>query len=334
MSFDSFISGSSEHLNKCSSSNKNNSPMTSTIINFTNDTSNTSKSPDNSLMDEEQCKFIINVFKSNDDDLHSQNEETLLKIAKKYEKHFIPLNNETVDLNTQTYMDLLLEKANVDLQKLQDVSKNQTIEHMDSDDIVIATPPSTSKECSSKQNNQDVITDEKYQDQDQDSDLIAFKTMCDALLKITAVDTVTLNSSANTKKNNQENPLILEQVNADVLRCKNNRQCVPSTSNWAIDTTCSESDTDITKDLAHKKHIFRNVNSSEESSPEYLNEVSQKQYSCQNKKIKLNKKTNTNDLKKVNTFVKKEENGIFYYAPDGKVHQDMLAFIDKQKYGC
>lgn len=346
-------SSSSKLLKSYSNTNRNDSPDPSTIVmleNYTSETKNSENSLNNSQINEEECKFIINILKSDDVDLHSQNEEALIKIVKKYEKHILPLSNENMELNTQTCMDLLLQRATADLQNHQDLSKNKTTEYMASNDI-IATPPFESEELNSKQNNEDVIAVKN--DQDQDPDLIAFRDMCNGLLNIAALDNVTLNSSM-TEKNNQENHLMLKQVNADVLVCTNNSKCVPGPSklNSTMEPICSKPDAHIPKHVDNRKRIFVNsmFDSSEERSPEYLNELSQKQNSRQNKKLKYSKnilKNNTechsdsiviekqvNDSKNINTFVRKEENGFFYCAPNGIIHQDMLAYINKQKYGC
>uniref|UniRef100_A0A2S2R3P7 Uncharacterized protein n=1 Tax=Sipha flava TaxID=143950 RepID=A0A2S2R3P7_9HEMI len=444
MNLNSFTSSSSEHLKNCSSPNEKNRLKVSSVVSLSNDTSKTKNFPDNSQINKEDCKFIINILKSNDVDLNSQNEQMLLNIVKKYEKDILPSNNENMELNTQTFMDLLLHKATIDLQNhqdvsknqtienmdsnsnniiivtppsksnelnlkesdedfitvknkqdvsknqtienmdsnsndiiivtpssksnnlnlkesdedfitvknKQDVSKNQTIEHMDSDsDDIIVTPPSKSKELNLKESDEDIIT--VNNDQDQDPDLITFKTMCDTLLKITAVGNVIPSSSSITEKSNQENSMIFKQKNADVLICENNMDCVPSTSKLNSNI-CYKPDIESSKNVSCKKRQFKNLllDSSEESSLEYLNELSQKQYSCPNKKYKFKSSANTlksntehhsdniviskqvNDSKKINTFVRNEENGFFYCAPDGKIHQDMLAFISKQKYGC
>lgn len=351
MSLNNFTSSSSEHLKSCSSPNEKNSLEISSVIDLSNDTSKTKDVVDNNQINEEECKFIINVLKSNDVDLHSQNELMLLNIVKKYEKDILPSNNENMELNTQTCMDLLLHKATIDLQKHEDVSKNQTIELMDSDDIIISTPPSKFKEINSKESNENVITVKN--NQDEDPDLITFKNMCNALLRIASDDNVIPNSNLITKKNNQENLPVFKPVNADVLICENNMDCVPGTSKLNSDI-CYKLNYDSSEIVSSKKRKFKNLmlDSSEESSPEHLNKLSQKQYSL-NKKFKFYSSTNilinnteyhsdniviskqVNDSKKkINTFVRKEETGYFYCAPDGKIHQDMLAFISKQKYGC
>ncbi|XP_001947472.2 uncharacterized protein LOC100167003 [Acyrthosiphon pisum] len=368
-----------------------------------------------SQLNKAQCKFLIDKIHSNESILNSQDEKLLCEIVDKMKGNIFSSNTDLLDLNTQQFMDLHLKGAFQRLNALSptsdlDSSKTPTIKKINSDNSTVISPQPLIDELRNseiKNNNPIIVNDPdisekinypspkidlelsvrdhyvEYPGKDQDMEIIAFRAMCEALLKIGAVDNnIKDNNKTIVKKNNQLN----KHVKHNVIRGSNSTEYDHSTSK--LDSFKGVND--ISKRLARKRHQINDLrfDSSDDSSPEYSNELSSKQYNSKRKiskisfsknNLKINSKcysdTNTiqpknvkkiklcdsifedkevdcmlieNKLPKVQNVINnlkckninddsleqtkqlKENQTIFYFQTNGKVHKDMLNSINKK----
>lgn len=366
-----------------------------------------------------QYKFLVDKIHSNETILNSQDEKLLCEVVEKMNDNIFSPNTNLSDLNTQQFMDLHLEGAFQQLNALSptldvDSSKTFTIQKINSDKSTVISPLPLIDELRNseiKNNNPIIFNDPKisekinypspkidlelsirdhyveYPGEDQDTDIIAFRAMCEALLKIGAVDNnIKDNNKTIVKKNNQFNKHVYKHVKHNVIKGSNSTECEPSTSKL----NSFKGANDISKRLARKRHQNNDLvfDSSDDSSPQYSNELSSKQYNFKRKlskitfsknNLKINSKcysdTNTiqpknvnkiklsdsifkdkevdcmlienklpkvqnviNDLKCKNinddlleqTKLLKENQTIFHFQTNGKVHKDMLNSIKKK----
>jgi len=413
-------SNSSENIN-CA--DEKNNFKTSTVLTSTDDNKliGINIDHDSNQLNQEECKFIIEKINSNETDLNSQEANLLEEIVKKINGHNLCTNSEGLDINTQQFMELNLCKAVQQLHAFSpklnlDSSETFTIKQIDLDNsIVISTPPLINELRNSeiKDKNSIIVNDSKksekfnyqspkiinfelpIQDQyaefpveDQDAEIIAFRGMCEAMLRIGSIDNNIIDDNKIiVKKNNEMNNLNVKQINHNV-NCLNSMEYKPSTSKLDVGVN------DYSKHLKRKKHQINNLrfDSSDDSSSEYSDELSSQQYfkskkskctflynslkinskhySVTNdqiviqpknaKKIKLSdikfqdkkidcvlienplpkvqnviinnlkrKKINDNSLEQNKLL--KENQTIFYFSSTGKVHNDMLNYIENKE---
>ncbi|XP_027847052.2 uncharacterized protein LOC114127113 [Aphis gossypii] len=417
-------SNSSENINcanKLNSTNadEKNNFKTSTMLTSTDDNKliGINNDHDSNQLNKEECKFMIEKIKFNEADLNSQDANVLEELLKK-NGHNLCTNSQGLDINTQQFMELNYCKA---VQRLHafspklnlDSPETFTIKQIDLDNsIVISTPPLINELRNSeiKDKNSIIINDSKksekfnhhspkiidlelpIQDQyaefpveDQDAEIIAFRGMCEAMLRIGSIDNNTIDDNKIiVKKNNEMNNLNVKQINHNV-NCLNSMEYEPSTSKLDVGVN------DYSKHLKRKKHQINNLrfDSSDDSSSEYSSsqqyfkskkskctffynslKINSKHYSVTNnriviqpknaKKIKLsdikcqdkeidcmlienplpkvqNLKINNLKRKKINdnsleqNKLLKENQTIFYFSSTGKVHNDMLNYIENKK---
>lgn len=263
----------------------------------------TKTSNDSSELSDTESKYLMAVLQcSTDVDVDSQDEKIISNIAKKYIKHIFPSSTEQIEMNTQHFMDLNLLRATLHLQKPNlNVSKEQPVEHSESDDSVVITTPSKKLE---KFNNKFSKTNveltnqsenEELQEiiQEEDSEIINFRAMCEAMTNIGTVDNQMPYKSNSPIVNN----IVFKKINADVISV-HSVECVQSTSKLmsSINLSSSNYTNDISKRSAHKRHHCNSppLNLFSDSSPEYLNKLSQNlQFDYQKKKKKLSSPLNT-----------------------------------------
>jgi len=379
-----------DKLNLTNTQEKNNF-KTSAMLTSIDNNKITNTVHDSNQLNQEECKFLIDKINSNESNLNSQDENLLLELVKRMNEN---VSSEVLEIDTQQFMELNLCKAVQQLNEISpsinlDSTKTHTIKQIDLENsTVIPVLPLINELINSetKNNNSIIVDDSKksekfnhpssktdpefpiqdqyveFPDEDQDAEIIAFRAMCEAMLKIGTID------------NN------IKDDNKIIVSCFNSMEYEPSTSKL------NSSAYDISKHLKRKRHQINNLKiySSDDSysSPEYSNELSPKRYKYKSKKtksiflqnnLKINSKCDSattiiqpenvekiklsnltyedkelncmitknllpkvqNDLKckkinddslKQNNFLK-ENQTIFYYSPAGKVHNDMLNFI-------
>lgn len=311
-------------LNNSDVVNKNNpSDNTSTTLRNTNDTSN-NKLIENNILDDSsqlnltQCEYLINLFNKNENaDINTQDEELVLNIVKKNMKHIFPSNKEEIEINTQQFMELNVSRVVRQLQKsLPNISKIQT----DSDNSVVSITSTINKLRNLEQNEKDCLSfnkpkkpkkdnkflsvdlelsdedlDSELLNQDQDPEIIIFRSMCETMLNVIQIN----NEDSNSKDmiNCKVNQLIFKQVNSDVISCIHYTQSVPSV-NHLNDT---EQNCIVSKSMGIKKRRYPVLtnNSSAESSSKHSKELSQ------NKKSKFTSQNTLNQFKSKSHFQSK-----------------------------
>lgn len=264
-----------------------------TTLRNTNDASN-NKLIENNISDDlsqlnlTQCEYLINLFNKNENaDINTQDEEVVLNIVKKNMKHIFPSNKEDIEINTQQFMDLNISRVIQQLRKsLPNISKIQT----DSDNSVVSitskinklrNPEQNKKNCLSfnkpkklKKDNKILSVDLELSDedlnsellnQDQDPEIITFRSMCETMMNVIQIN----NDDSNSKDmiNYKVNYLIIKQVNADVINCIRYKESVPSV-NRLNDT---EQNFSVSESMGIKKrqyHVLTN-NLSDDSSSEH-----------------------------------------------------------------
>lgn len=262
-------------------------------------------------LNQEECKFLIEKIHFNETDLNSQEANFLEEVVKKINGPNLCTNSEGLDINTQQFMELNLCKAVQQLHAFSpklnlNSSETFTIKQIDLDNsIVISTPPLINelKNSEIKDKNSIIVNDSKkleklnhqspkiinlefpIQDQyaefpveDQDAEIIAFRGMCEAMLRIGSIDNNIIDDNKIImKKNNEMNNLNVKQINQNV-NCLNSMEYEPSTSKLNVGVN------DYSKHLKRKKHQINNLrfdssdDSSSENSSEYSDELSSKQY--------------------------------------------------------
>jgi len=296
----------------CLNISGNNNRQTSATLRNMNDTFDdklieTNSLDDTSQMNQTECKYLLNVLHKNNVEhanLNTQDENFLINIAKKNLKHILNSIKDEIEINTQQFIDLNACKVAQQLQISEpphsDVLEIQTIELLDSNDLVISPSTLTNE---SKRNNKSLekcnspcstvdlnlsYQDPKLSGQDQDSEINTFRAMCEKLKKIQTIDDDVNDKSKIITMNNQVKLLDFKKVNADVLSCISYGKSVPSTSklNSAVDDNFPETTDDILKRLTSKRHKCSNVllNVSDENSFEYPTDLSQKYPNFQYKK--------------------------------------------------
>lgn len=283
---------------------------------------------DSSQLNEADCRFVIEKIGSNEIILNSQDEKLLFKLIEKMNDYFSSTDSELLDLNTQQFMELNLKRA---LQLLSEFSrkldlsssKTHSIKQVDSDDSSENLPLhliSELRNVESKHKNSIIVNDQKEskklnylspkidlklssQDQhvecpgeDQDPEIISFRDMCEMFSKIGAVDNNITDNNKIMKKNKQSNNYVFKQVNHNVINCSKRTVFVLNT----YKLNSFKSANDIPKSLALKRHQTNDLrfDLSDDSSSEYLNDLSAEQY---NSKSICNKITFPEDNLKINS---------------------------------
>jgi len=329
--FDS--SNSSENLNSIDKLNLSNpyNLKTSSMLTSRDDTSDKEIIGidivhDSSQLNEADCRFVIEKIGSNESILTSQDEKLLYKLIEKINDHTSSTDSELLDLNTQQFMELNLKRA---LQLLSEFSrkldfnssKTHSIKQVDSDNSSENSPLhliSELRNVESKNKNSIIVNDQKKlknlnylspkidlklssQDQhvecpgeDQDTEIISFRDMCEMFSKIGAVD-----NNKIMKKNEQSNNYVFKQVNHNVINCTNQTVFVLNTSKL----NSFKSANDVPERLALKRHLTNDLrfDSSYESSSEYLNDLSSddssSEYSIDLSAKQYNSKSKSNKIK-------------------------------------
>lgn len=273
-------------------------------------------------------KHFIAICGSINANINTQEEKIILNMVQKNIKH-MPLSAELTDMNTQHFMDLNLHRAIHDLQGSQhqkDISKKQSVELMETDDSVFFTPLSTKSTSDTSINSENDIKnaitvielnkseelintftkndielsnqiDDELMDQEEDSEIINFRAMCEAMTKIGTIDKlVKLNSKPHTMVKNQMKNIVLKKVSGDVL-IVNDVECVPIKNKLIsqVDSKVSDHISDISKRKRH--HCYSpTLNLFSDSSSEYSTELSQKQFNHESKKTKLTSIQNSSNI--------------------------------------
>lgn len=236
-------------------------------------------------LNQTERKLMCNLLSKSDLDdceLKSQDAKSIIKITKMNLKNSLPTNIR--ELNTQQFMDLNLTRIVEQLQPspLQ-TCNNQTVESMDSDDLVAVTSPVSKSSKDLQQNSKNTskfnktssennipssadlgvpnptqpssplnsiycseVLNSNLSIQDQDSELITFQAMCEEMLNTKPV-------IANDYENKKNTMTIgFKRVNQDVLSCVNFTNRWPKSpklnlSTNSIDTVSNKSN------LASKK---------------------------------------------------------------------------------
>lgn len=283
-----------------------------------------------SQISQTENKYFIAICGSINANINSQEEKIIMNMVKKNIKHILPLSAELTDMNTQHFMDLNLHRAIHHLQGTQeheDISEKQSVEIMESEDSDFFTPLSTKSpsdtSINSKHSIKNVISvselkkseelkntfstnyvelsnqiDDELMNQEEDSEIINFRAMCEAMTKIGTIDKqVKHNSSSHTMVQNQMKNIVLEKVTGDVLIVNDDEECVPVTNKLIspVDSNRSSHNGDIFKRKRH--HCYSpTLNLFSDSSPEYSNELSQKHMNNENKKTKLTSLQNSSSI--------------------------------------
>jgi len=331
--FDS--SHSSENLNSTDKLNSSNTHekndfetsimSTSTDVTSHKKITGTNIVHDSSQLNKAQYKFLVDKIHSNDAALNSQDGKLLCAIVEKMNDNIFSPNTDVSDLNTQQFMDLHLKDAFQRLNALSPTSdlgssKTLPLKKINSDNSTVILPFPLIDEIRNseiKNNNSIIVNDPKilektnnpspkinleYPGEDQDTEIIAFREMCEALLKIGAVDNnIKDNNETIVKKNNQLN----KHAKHNVIRDSNSTEYEPNTSKL----NSSKGGKDISKRLSLKRRQINDLrfDSSDDSSPEYSNELSSKQY---NSKRKISKITFSKNNLKINSKCNSDTNTI------------------------
>lgn len=366
---------------------------TSTMLKNISDISNNKLIENNTLDDSSQLnqtqyKHILNLVNENAE-INTQDEELVSKVVKKNLKHILFLNKEEIEINTQQFMDLNVSRI---AQQLKETVPNVSKIETDSNDSAISIPFITKKLKSPDQNNENGLTlnkpkepkkdnnefcsgnlvssnqdlDSNLLNQSQDPEIIIFRSMCDTMMNIIAINNDD-NHSINMI-NYQINHLVMKQVNADVITYIDYKKVVPNLNN-------NEQHLGISESIAIKKRQYDILinDSSDESSSQYCKQLSQ------NKKLKFTSqnmlniqfKSHSNTIgqcnaSKKNVIVESDNNDcivventmknhnqkrinvnilqqnkclreleiepIYYCSPDGMIHKDMLNYINSFRY--
>ncbi|XP_025194030.1 uncharacterized protein LOC112593726 [Melanaphis sacchari] len=330
------ISHSSENMNSSDKLNlpnihgKNNFETSTMLINTDdNKLIGTNIVHDSNDLNQTECKFIINKINHDKTDLNSQEKNLLLEVIKKINGHIS--STEVLDLDTQEFMELNLCKAVQRLHALSptlnsDSTKTHTIKQIDIDNsTVISTLPLINelRNSDTKDKNSIIIDDlkksEKFnqpspkidfefpiqyqyvelQDKDQDAEIIAFRAMCEAMLKIGAIDNNIIDDNKTiVKKKNEINHKVnyfnsmeyepsTSQLNSgvdDISKHKQKKHQINDLRcNLSDDSSPEYSNMDISKHLKRKKHQIDDLrcNLSDDSSSEYSNELSSKKFNSE-----------------------------------------------------
>ncbi|XP_015370413.1 PREDICTED: uncharacterized protein PF07_0086-like [Diuraphis noxia] len=390
------ISHSSENLNSIDKLNLSNThnfktSSNSSMLTSTNDTSDKEiigidvvHNSSQLKLNEKDCRFVIEKIGSNETILNSQDEKLLHTLIEKMNDYTSSTDSELLDLNTQKFMELNLKRA---LQLLSEFSqkldlnssKTHSIKQVDSDNSSANSPILLISDLRNVElkNKNSIINDQhklnnlspkidlklSSQDQyvecpgeDQDTEITSFRDMCEMFSKIGEVD-----NNKIMKKNNQSNNNVFKPVNHNVISCSNSTPSVLNT----FQLNSFKGANDISKRLALKRHQTKDLrfDSSDDSSSEYLNDLSSKQYNSKSKsnkitfpednlkidskrysdtivdrpkcvkKIKLSDSSGDRevDYMLIENKLLKENHTIFYFSSTGKVHFDMLNSIKKKK---
>lgn len=349
------------------------SSTTSTMLKNINDTSynkliENDISDDLSQLNQAQCEYLINLFNKNKNaDINTQDEELVINIVKKNMKYIFPSNKEEIEINTQQFMDLNINRIAQQLQKsLLNFSKIQT----NSDNSVVSVtsinntlknPEQSKKNCLTfntlmkpKKNKKFSFTDLELSDedlnsellnQDQDPEIITFRSMCETMKNVIQVNKDDCNSKDII--NYRVNSLVIKQLSAEVISCVNYKDSAPS-GNCLNDT---EQNFSVTKHMEIKKrqyHDLTNDSSDESSSKSYSNKIIGK-FNASKKNV-IDETLGDNDdcviienkSSKVKNYKKKKLNinssqqnkhskeikPIYYCLPDGMIHKDMLDYFN------
>ncbi|KAL4132499.1 hypothetical protein QTP88_009638 [Uroleucon formosanum] len=261
-----------------------------------------------SQVNKAECKFLVDKIRSNETILDSQDENLLCKVVEKMNHNILSTNTDLSDLNTQQFMELHLKGAVQRLNEFSptiDLDSSETLTIKKNNSTVISPSPLVDELRDSEiKNNNSIITNDptksekinysspeidlelpiqdhyvEYPGGDQDAEIIAFRAMCEALLKIGSVDNNIIdNNKTIVKKNNELN----KHVKHNVIKGSKSKKYKPSTTKF----NSFKHVNDISKRIAHKRHQIDDLgfDSSDDSSPEYSNELSSKQYNS-NRKI-------------------------------------------------
>lgn len=273
-----------------------------------------------------ESKYLIALCGSINANINSQDEKIILNMVQKNMRYTLPSSAELTVMNTQHFIDLNVHKAIHHLQEgpqqCEDVSKKQSVELMESDDLSFFTPSSMkfkSDTFINSKHNKDIMVEGKLEksneyintssktdddeliNQDEDSEINAFRAMCEAMTKIGTVDKqVKLNSNPFGMVQNQMKNIVLKKMTGDVLIVNDDIESVPNTNKSISSDNSSESNyiSDNSKYLKRKRHHCKSstLNIFSDSSPEYISELSQKQLNNQNKKTKLTSLKNSSKI--------------------------------------
>lgn len=347
-------------------------------------------------------KHVVNLLQTNNSDIanvQSEDEKLISKIVNVNNMYIMSTLNSD-QINTQEYMEFHRNRAVDFLQPSRtdsDVSKMETIvqknlgnendlTQSDTKGLEDAIDNTTIKvninkpkhETWSIDQSQYVVSSisipvseslkpnlnsELSQDQDQDSEIIAFRAMCENMFeKKSIID----NGGVIRKEVVNDKVLGFKQVNENVMSV-NFMGCVSSTSklNSVYDLTNTTNVNHISKPLTFKRQDYSSSsNASDGSSSELSNKASKKQhvkqikktkYSLSQSKLKIHSKSRLNKPSKTTYFVltssededdcvlikneppknqrqnEKEIKPIFTCSPNGQIYEDMVNFINKRK---